>query len=679
MNQQQDLRRREFLKVSATAGGGLLISLFLSSCGEPREEDLLPTAVPTTVPTSTPTSTPDPHSLLEPAVFLKIDGTGAVTVTIHRPDIGQGIRTAFAMIVADELGADWSSVRIEQATADRKYGNQVTGGSLGISQSYSPLRIAGATGRKMLLAAAAKIWDVPEDDCRVENGLIHHKASGDLLTFADVVETASTLPIPSRDQIETKDPSEFVFIGTSIKPLDNPRIVDGSATYGIDVAVPDMLYAVLARCPVPRGSLASFDAANAESVDGVRQIVPISNGVAVVADTTWAAIQGRQALEIIWDEGSFADLNTDGLRERMTESVVPQGWTGASTDANEISAVYEVPFQAHAPMEPPSCVAHVQGDRCEIWAPTQAPMDAKGIAARTAGVKQSNVVVHVPMIGGGFGRRLQVDFIQEAVEIAKAVGSPVKLIWTRDDDLQHDYYHPFSCHYVSARLDSPSLPRIRSSTFERIPTGPWRAVTNIPEAFVRESFLDEMASALGRDPLELRLELESRSLHPVLEKAALEADWGSRLPPGWGRGIACHSTWNVTPVAQVAEVSVSDDGEVKVHRVVCAIDCGLVIHPDMVRAQMEGGIVFGLTAALKSSITFERGRVQQSNFHDFPLLRIDEMPNVEVHLLPGKPHPSGVGEMGVPPIAPAVMNAVYAVTGIRIRHLPLRREDLIDH
>ncbi|NIS79362.1 MAG: molybdopterin-dependent oxidoreductase, partial [Anaerolineales bacterium] len=582
MIQRPDFRRREFIKVSAAAGGGLLVSLFLSSCGEPQEEVLLPTAEPTAVPTPTP----NPNALLEPGVFLRIDGTGAVTVTIPRPDVGQGVRTAFAMIVADELGADWASVRVEQATADSKYGNQVTGGSRGVSQSFLLLRRAGATARKMLIAAAAQVWGVPEGECRAEDGLILHTTSGDRLSFADVVETASTLPVPSREEVEYKDPSEFVYIGESMEPLDHPRMVDGSAIYGIDVDVPDMLYAVLARCPVPRGDLESYDAANAAAVEGVREIVPISNGVAVVADSTWAAIMGRQALEIIWDEGTFADLNTEALRESMTEQVVPEGWTGASTDPNEISALYEVPFLAHATPEPPSCVAHVRDGRCEIWAPTQVPMEAMNITTRAARVARDDVDMHVPIIGGGFGRRLQVDFIEEAVEIARAVGSPVKLVWTREDDLQHDFYHPFSCHYVSARLDSPALPRIRSSTFERIPTGPWRAVTNVTEAFVHESFLDEMAVALDRDPLELRLELEPRKLHPVLEKAALEADWGSELPPGWGRGIACHATWNVSPVAQVAEVSVSEEGEVRVHRVVCAIDCGLVIHPGMVKAQM---------------------------------------------------------------------------------------------
>ncbi|TFH32392.1 MAG: xanthine dehydrogenase family protein molybdopterin-binding subunit, partial [Anaerolineales bacterium] len=656
MKPRSMMERREFMKISAAAGGGLLISLFFSSCANESENVQLASAVPT----MESTRTPNPEVIFEPGVFLKIDGSGAVIVSIHRPDIGQGVRTAFAMIVADELGADWSTIRIQQASADPRYGNQVTGGSLGISQSYLPLRRVGVAARMVLIAAAAQIWGLAADDCRTEKGTILHEPSGQRLSFGDVVEVAASLPVPSVSDTQFKARDDFDLMGTSLAPLDHPQMVTGAAVYASDIRLPGMLYAVLARCPVPHGSLISFDAAQAEAVEGVQVVLPVAEGVAVVADSTWAAIKGRQALKIVWDEGVFSDLSTHMVRMSMTEKVVPEGWNGESSDANELSAVYEVPFFAHATLEPPGCVVHVQGDRCEIWAPTQVPSDAAFIAAAIAGVPRSNVDLHIPLIGGGFGRRLEVDFIIEAVKIAKAVDAPLKLIWTREDDLQHDNYHPFSIHYLSARLDRPSLPRIRSATYERIPTGAWRSVTNFTEAFVRESFIDEMAAALGRDPLELRLEIEPQQLRPVLEKVAMESDWGSALPKGWGRGIACHATWDVTPVAQVAEVSVSAAGVVQVHRVVCAIDPGLVIHPELVKAQMEGGIAFGLTAALKRSITFENGRVEQSNFHDYPILRMNEMPLVEVHLMPGGELPTGVGEMGVPPIAPAVMNAIYA-------------------
>jgi isoquinoline 1-oxidoreductase beta subunit len=672
MNSQSSFGRRGFLKVSVASGGGFLVSLYLASCAGDLEA--APNLSP--APTEEPTETPDPAARLEPGVFLKIDGTGAVTVTIHRPDIGQGIRTAFALIVAEELGADWSQIQIEQATADVRYGNQVTGGSLGVSESYLPLREAGAAARMVLIAAAAQRWGVPEDECRVDKGMIVHDVSGRSLSFADVVERAARLPVPGPGQLEFRSPDEVSLIGTSPAPMDHLEMVTGAAIYASDITLPGMVYAVLARSPVPHGRLANFDATKAEKVEGVRAVFAAARGVAVVADSSWAAIRGRQALDVVWDEGQFTDLSTDEIRESLSARVVPEAWTGTSADPDEISAVYEVPFFAHATQEPLCCVVHLQGDRSELWAPTQVPTEAVSNAASVSGVSRSNVDLHIPLIGGGFGRRLQVDFIREAVEVAQGVEGPVKFFWTREDDIQHDYYHPFSVHYLSARLDDLSLPRIQSGTYSRVPTGAWRAVTNFTEAFVRESFLDEMAFALGRDPLDLRLELEPEPLVPVLERVARESDWGSPLPPGWGRGIACHSTWDVTPVAQVAEVSVSDQGEVKVQRVVCAIDAGLVIHPEMVKAQMEGAIAFGLTAALKAAISYDSGKVRQSNFHDYPLLRIDEMPSVDVHLMPGGETPRGVGEMGVPPIAPATLNAIFAATGVRVRHLPVRAADL---
>jgi isoquinoline 1-oxidoreductase beta subunit len=343
-----------------------------------------------------------------------------------------------------------------------------------------------------------------------------------------------------------------------------------------------------------------------------------------------------------------------------------------------LAAVYEVPHLAHATAEPLSCVADVRSDSCEVWAPTQDPAGARSRIRSETRLPDEAITVHIPIIGGGFGRRLQADYVEEAVEISANIGEPIKLVWTREDDIQHGYYHPMSVHYVRGSLTDPGLPWVTSRTDSLIPNGPWRSVTNFTDAFVRECFLDEMAVALGRDPLELRLEIEPPSLHPVLEKAASEAGWGSDLPQGWGRGIACHSTWNATPVALVAEVSVSSDAQVRVHKVVCAVNCGLVINPNMVEEQMEGGIVFGLSAALKGSITFENGRAQQSNFHDYPILSISEMPVVETHILPSEYPPSGVGEMSIPAIAPAVFNAVYAATGKRVRHMPLRSSDLLD-
>lgn len=663
MTASTSIPRREFLKVSAAVGGGLLVSLYLQAC----ESAPIPYS-----------GTPDPDALFEPGVFVRIDGSGVVTLTIPRPDIGQGARTAVAMILAEELGARWEDIRIEQAPAGDSYGNQATGGSDGISDIYTLLQRSGAVARHLLLTAAAQLWQVNIESCSAEDGAVVHRSSGARLGFGDLAGTASTLPAPRLSEVRGKDPEDYTIVGTRVRRIDGPQMVDGSASYGVDITIPDMLYAVLARCPVPGGSVESYDDGAALNVEGVRHVTAISNGIAVVADSTWAAIQGRDALEINWDPGSNAGVSTASMRERLLERVLPNGWTGESSDPNMLAAVYEVPHLAHATMEPLSCVADVRSDSCEVWAPTQDPVTARSRIRNITRLPTESITVHVPMIGGGFGRRLQVDYVEEAVEISASVGQPVKLMWTREDDIRHDYYHPFSVHYVRADLTNPRLPWVDSAADSSIPNGAWRSVTNFTDAFVRECFIDELAAALNRDPLELRLALEPASYHAVLEKVAEEADWGSDPPIGWGRGIACHSTWNASPVALVADVSVSNDGEVRVHKVICAVDCGLVINPNMVEEQMEGGIVFGLTAALKGSITFEDGRAQQSNYHDYPLLTISEMPEIDVHILSSDRPPSGVGEMSIPVIAPAVFNAVYAATGKRIRRMPLRASDLLE-
>ncbi len=737
MNTELKIGRREFLKVSASAGASLVIGFYLSGCKRAPTPVPKPTASPTTPPqpTASPTATagpiPTPTAVPEPTAaptaipaaaepfapnaFLRIGPDGIITVTVHRSEMGQGVRTALPMIVAEELEADWSSIRVEQALADRVYGDQVTGGSTSIVESYTPLRRAGATAREMLIAAAAQVWGVEKKTCYAENGAVVHQPSGRRLTYGELAGIAATLPTPPSTEIALKDPKDFHIIGTRVGRVDNPQIVSGSAVYGLDVQVPGMLYAVVARPPAFGARLTSYDAAQAEAVTGVRHVVPVDSGIAVVADDTWAAVQGRAALEIAWDTGPNAGLSSADIRASFAEMIASADKRDVPDAAQTLEAIYEVPFLAHAPMEPVNCLADVRADSCEVWAPTQNPELAKRVARSLSRLPDEAVTVHVSLIGGGFGRRLEADYVAEAVRISQKVGAPVKVMWTREDDIRHDFYRPASYHWLKAGLDEQGWPvawrhyiaapgitgdlpaggqaivqgasdlpyRILDLAVRPlvadipVPTGYWRAVFNTQNAFANECFVDELAAAGGRDPYELRMALLTEPrLKAVLELAATKAGWGEPLPAGWGRGIACHATWGSIHVAQVAEVSVADDGAVRVHRVVCAVDCGLVLNPDGVEAQMEGGIVFGLSAALKGEITIENGGVQQGNFHDYPVLRMDEMPVIETYIIQGRDRPNGTGEGGPPPIAPAVANAVFAATGKRIRRLPLRAENL---
>jgi CO/xanthine dehydrogenase Mo-binding subunit len=514
------------------------------------------------------------------------------------------------MIVAEELEVDLSSVRVEQAPGDSAYGKQATSGSSCIPETYRPLRMAGAKARVMLIAAAAQVWGVDEDSCYAESGTVVHEPTDRRLAYGELVETAASLP-PGRAQL--KDEEEFKLIGTRIGQLENPQIVDGSAVFGADIQLPGMLYATVARSPILRSKVTDFDPAKAEAIEGVRHIVPIDSGIAVVADNTWAAFQGSQALELSWEGGSYADLSSSALRQNMVEQAEARN-SGAE---NMLESIYEISFLTHVTPSPMNATADVGEDSCEVWAPTQSPQLARSRVASITNLPYGAITVHVPRVGGGFGRRIKVDYVEEAAQISQAVGAPIKLTWTREDDIQHGFFHPLSVHHASVDLSQPAMPRVYSQTYQEWDrlTFAWRAVSNFTDAFVRECFLDEMAAALGRDPLEMRLELGPGSLRAVQELAASEAGWGASLPEGRSRGIAAFSTWGVAPVAMVAEVSV-DNGTVRVHRVVCAIDCGTVINPDLVEAQMEGGVAWGLSALLNNQITIEEGRVQQSNFHD---------------------------------------------------------------
>lgn len=660
---KNQLTRRDFIKLVSAAGGGLVLAVYLDACATDAP-------IPATVTPLSPTSTPRAAFDWSPNVYLKMDRDGIPTIYAFRSEMGQGIRTAIAMLIAEELDLDWSSVRIEQAHTDSKYGDQLTGGSVSIANYYSALRMAGATVRQMLVEAAAGEWDVDPGGCRTEAGYVIHPDGQQKVAYGNLVEKASQRSLPNETKV--KDASQFKIVGKAMGHWDAPQIVSGKAIYGLDVRIPGMLFAVMARCPVFGGTLAGYDDGAAKAIPGVRQIVTVKDRIAVVAENTWAAIQGRNALQVTWDEGTNADQNGDALRDLAKRRLPELG-----KKQNVWEAIYEMPFEAHATMEPMNCTAHVHDEICEVWAPTQNPQAVQQQVSLATAIPIKNVLVYVPLVGGGFGRRLQTDYAVEAALVSQAIGAPVQVVWTREDDLQHDFYQDMLVQYASILRDKLNIPRVQAAgSRSAVPLGAWRSVDQFPLAYATQCFIDEMAHELERDPLDLRLELYSDRAAQVIKLAAEKAEWGKPLPQGWGRGLAYHATFGVTHVAYVAEISVDEGGNVRVQRVVAAVDCGQVINPDNVAAQIEGGIAFGLTAALKAEATLEDGRIQQSNFHDYPILQINEMPLVEVHIVESDQRPSGMGEMGVPPIAPAVANAVFSATGKRIRHIPIKPEDL---
>ena len=717
MSEILNLSRRDFLKTGAAAGGGLVLGLYL--------------------PLGNRLTAQQSNAAFAPNAFIRIGTDDWVTVIVNHSEMGQGVYTALPMLVAEELDADWSKVRVESAPVDpaynhTAYGLQMTGGSTSTWSEYDRLRKAGATARAMLVAAAASTWNVDPSTLRTENGYVIHDATKRRLSYGQLAEKASTMTPPQN--VTLKDPKDFKLIGRATKRLDTPEKINGKGMFGLDVVVPNMLVAVVARPPVFGGKALSFNPDKAKAVAGVRDVVQIDRGVAVVANGFWPAKLGREALDISWDEGPLASLDSSTQRDQYAQLAKESGAVAKkegdaaaamSQAAKKLDAVYEVPYLAHAPMEPLNCVADVRDDGAEVWTGTQFQTMEQLVAAKTTGLKPQQVKIHTMLLGGGFGRRAVPDchFVQEAVQLSKAIKAPVKVIWTREDDIRGGYYRPAAFHSITAALGLDGKPvawqhRIVSQSFIAgtpfepfifkngidatavegaselpyevpnlqvewiqirggVPTLWWRSVGHSHNAFVVESFLDELAHAAGKDPYEYRRSLLGKNTRHLaaLNLAAEKAGWGTAPPKGRSRGIAVHDSFG-SYIAQVAEVSVSKKGEVKVHRVVCAIDCGPTVNPDTVRAQMEGAIVFGLTAAMYGQITFEKGRVQQRNFHDYQMLRMNEMPVVEVHIVPSKEKMGGVGEPGVPPVAPAVCNAIFAATGKRIRRLPIRTEEL---
>jgi isoquinoline 1-oxidoreductase beta subunit len=731
------VNRRDFLKKTGAGGAALVIGFYLPATAhaqEAQQQEKKP---------------PNPLN-----AWVRITPDNHVTLILEKSEMGQGVMTALPMILAEELSLDWKNVKIVQAPTDPKIYNHGTGGSGSVAGSWLPLRRAGAAAREMLIAAAARRWNVNPNTCVAKDGGVLHGARKNFLTYGELVEDASKLPVPNFNTVPLKNSDDFTIVGHDARRVEARSKTTGTAKYGIDSRMPGMLYAVIARSPVFGGRIEKFDATKTRAVPGVRDVIQIepvaqgaftAGGVVVLADNSWAAIEGRKALNITWDEGPNAQESSDSLRKQFLDNASKPGKVvrnagdvdvALSAGAKKVEAVYEFPFAAHACMEPMNCTVHIHPDGAEAWVPTQAPQWAQEVIAGVSKLPRESVIVHTTLLGGGFGRRYQADFVMEAAQVAKTAGKPVMVLWTREDDMQHDFYRPASYHRMWGALDAqgklaawkhfqtstsiaamwnkdgaekPEQSEFATATFipyatpnfrveytlakSGVPRAWWRSVEHSSSGFIVESFVDELASAAGADPVEFRLRLigedrkipdftdpkqnkplDTARLKNVLRLAAEKAGWGKPLPKGISRGIAAYYSFE-TYTAAVAEVSVKN-GAVKIHRLVYAVDCGVPVNPEGIRAQVESAAIYGLSATLHDAITIKGGRVEQSNFHDYQMPRIQETPKTEVHVVMSKEEPTGIGEPGLPVVAPAVCNAIFAATGKRIRRLPIRSEDL---
>lgn len=699
------LSRREFVAAGAAAGAGLVIGFYLPHKGSSKD-------------------------IFSPNAYLRITPDNRVTIVVARSEMGQGVRTSLPMILAEELEANWKQIEIEQAGASTLYGLQDTGGSASVHSTWDPMRKAGAAAREMLISAAALTWDVPRSKCVAQNGSVVHSESNRRLNYGELVAKAATLPIPT--DVTLKQSKDYKIVGQRLERVDTPSKVKGEAVFGIDFRVPDMKYAVVSRCPTIGGKLTNFDDKESKKIPGVSYVGKVGDsGVAIVANNVWAAMEGRRVLNVTWDDGPNKDLNTAAIMAALRQGANGKSVNLYSTGtASKVSgkvykAEYELPMMAHAPMEPENCTAHFQGSRCELWAPTQVPQTCRDKVAQAVGLDSDQVKVNVTLMGGGFGRRLDTDYAVESALVSKAIGGPVKVLWTREDDMRFSSYRPASYHQLSASLDSAGWPVTFSHRFVAgsingqrgtdpingadadmpdecaliyslpnasvdwvnvetpVPLGYMRSVYGLQVAFANESFIDELAVAAGKDPLQYRLHLLAKDqdvqffsttwktgrMRAVLQLAAEKAGWDKPLPAGRYRGIACFGCFQ-TYAAEVIEITM-ENAQPRVQRVVVAVDCGLVVNPTILEQQMHGAVVFGLTNALRARITIEKGRVVQGNFDDYPPLRMNEIPAIESYIVPSTDGPTGIGEPPVPPLAPALCNAIYAATKKRIRALPI--------